>query len=310
MSRPSPEQPRALFAGLCTLDVIQSVTHVPAANEKVTALRQAVAAGGPAANAAVTFAHLGGHATLVTGVGAHPLAAGIHADLRQARVALIDVAGRDAAPPPVSAIMVTAGSGERAVVSPNALGRAVKPPAGLDAMVKGAQAVLIDAHHRELALAVARAARAHGRLCVLDGGSWKENTRALLPYVDVAVCAADFRPPGISTSYEIFDYLLDNGVSWAAITNGASPIAWAGPGKRAEIAVPAVAVVDTLGAGDVFHGAFTYAISAVREIDRARFISALKLGAKVAAYACQSFGTRAWMKLGPAQALGPAEAPG
>ena len=303
MSRDSPAEPRALFVGLCTLDIIQSVTHVPAANEKMTALRQTVAAGPPATNAAVTFAHLGGHSTLVTGVGDHPLAEGIRADLQQAGVALIDVAGADAASPPVSSIMVTAGSGERSVVSLNATGRTLKPPAGLDALVSDSRTVLIDAHHPDLALAAARPARALGRLCIMDGGSWKDNTHDLLSYVDVAVCSADFHPPGVSTAAETLDYLLDSGVTWAAITNGARPIIWAGPGMRSEIPVPTVTVMDTLGAGDIFHGAFGYAISEFRDIDSAGFISALQVGAKVAAYACQSFGTRTWMKSGPTHAL-------
>lgn len=52
-------RPDGLFVGLCTLDVIQLVDHVPAPDEKLTAREQTVAAGGPAANAAVTFAYLG-----------------------------------------------------------------------------------------------------------------------------------------------------------------------------------------------------------------------------------------------------------
>ena len=299
MSRPSGEEPRALFAGLCTLDIIHSVTRVPAANEKMTALRQTVAAGGPVTNAAVAFAHLGGHATLLTGVGAHPLADGIRADLEQAGVALIDVADGDAAPPPVSSIMVGTGSGERAVVSLNATGRMLMLPTALEDLVRNFQTILIDAHHSELALAAARAVRAHGRLCILDGGSWKDNTRDLLSYVDMAVCSADFHPPGTSTPDETLDYLLDSRVSWAAITNGANPIVWAGPGMRSEIPVPAVTVVDTLGAGDIFHGSFAYAISAARKIDSAAFVSALRFGMKVAGYACQFFGTRKWLRTGP-----------
>lgn len=43
-------RPEGLFVGLCTLDVIQLVDHVPAPDEKLTAREQTVAAGGPAAN--------------------------------------------------------------------------------------------------------------------------------------------------------------------------------------------------------------------------------------------------------------------
>jgi sugar/nucleoside kinase (ribokinase family) len=299
MNSPLAEEPRALFVGLCTLDLIYSVTHVPGANEKITALRQTVSAGGPATNAAVTFAHLGGQATLLTGVGEHTLAAGIRADLQLADVALVDVAGEAARAPAISTIMVTSGSGERSVVSLNATGQTLQPPTGLDSLVESSQTVLIDGHHSELALAAVQAGHERGRLCILDGGSWKDNTRHLLSYLDAAVCSADFHPPGVSTVHETLDYLLDNGVSWAAVTNGPQPIAWACNDARSEIPVPAVTVVDTLGAGDIFHGAFAYAISKARRIEPADFISALERSAVVAACACQSFGTRTWMKSEP-----------
>jgi sugar/nucleoside kinase (ribokinase family) len=296
MTSPAGPRPRALFAGLCTLDIIQSVTHLPAANEKVTALRQTVAAGGPATNAAVTFAYLGGQATLITGIGVHPLAAGIRADLRLAGVELIDMGAANTGPPPVSAILVSTGSGDRSVVSLNAAGRALWAPARLDALADRAGAVLVDAHHGDLALAAARAARARGRLCILDGGSWKDATQPLLPYLDVAICSADFQPPGTTGSSETLDYLLAHGVGWAAVTSGSAPIAWAGPGIRSQLPVPAVTAVDTLGAGDILHGAFAYAICGAGQVDQASFVSALRAGTEVAARSCQSFGTRTWME--------------
>jgi sugar/nucleoside kinase (ribokinase family) len=298
ISKSSHIEPRALFVGLCTLDIIQLVTHVPAANEKVTGLRQTVAAGGPASNAAVAFAHLGGSATLVSGLGVHPLAAGVRADLKQARVELIDAAASDTSAPPVSSIMVTKSSGERSVVSINAAGRSLTLPTRLSDLVSRAQAILIDGHHPELALAAAQAARAAARVCVLDGGSWKNNTRDLLPYIDIAVCSADFHPPGTSTVRETLDYLGENGVAWAAITQGAGPIAWAGPRVSSEISVPEVKAVDTVGAGDIFHGAFIYAISSVSDIHQAAFVSALESSAATAAYSCQYFGTREWITTG------------
>src|SRR5690625_5828251 len=67
-------RPRGVFAGLATLDVIHRVDASPGPDEKVTALSQFVAAGGPAANAAVTFAALGGHAVLLTALGRSPIA--------------------------------------------------------------------------------------------------------------------------------------------------------------------------------------------------------------------------------------------
>lgn len=269
---------------------------MPGPNEKVTALRQAVAAGGPATNAAMTFACLGGHATLLTGVGTHPLAHGMRADLAQAGVRLIDAAEADDTAPAVSSIIVTQGTGDRSVVSMNATDTLLPPPPSLDRLVDEAWCVLIDGHHPALALAAARAARTRGRPCILDGGSWKGNSADLLPYVDIAVCSADFRPPGVTSTAGVLDFLVDSGTSWVAITDGAAPITWAGGGKRGEIPVPAADLVDTLGAGDVFHGALAYALAGAVTADAHSFSLALQFAAVVASYSCQTFGTRTWME--------------
>ena len=58
--RTNPAAPVGVFVGLTVLDVVHRVTALPGRNEKITALSQFLAAGGPAANAAVIFAALGG----------------------------------------------------------------------------------------------------------------------------------------------------------------------------------------------------------------------------------------------------------
>src|SRR6201991_3371515 len=88
----SEKAPVGVFVGLATLDVIHRITKAPAANQKITSASQFVAAGGPAANAAVTFAALGGCAVLVTALGDDPVADLIRADLAAYRVDVIDVA--------------------------------------------------------------------------------------------------------------------------------------------------------------------------------------------------------------------------
>src|SRR3546814_15623512 len=77
----SEKAPVGVFVGLATLDVIHRIAKAPAVNEKITSTAQFVAAGGPAANAAVTFAALGGDATLVTALGDAPVADLIRADI-------------------------------------------------------------------------------------------------------------------------------------------------------------------------------------------------------------------------------------
>jgi sugar/nucleoside kinase (ribokinase family) len=290
LSRPAAG---VLFVGLCTLDVIQLVDHVPARDEKTVALRQTIAAGGPATNAAVTCSYLGGAATLLTGVGAHPLAAGIRADLAPHGVTILDLHQDHAEPPTVSSIMVTESTGERAVVSTNAVGHDLRPPDNLDALVADATVVELDGHHISLARAVATQAAAAGRVTLFDGGSWKPGTADLLPYLDVVVCSAGFRPPDVS---DVLRFLLDSGVSFAAVTSGPGPIRWQTTDDSGTFAVPAGIIADTLGAGDVLHGALAYALHQNPALTTDVFVSALTFAAGIATRSCASFGTRGWMR--------------
>lgn len=287
---------RALFVGLCTLDVITLVDHVPAPNEKLTARTQTVAAGGPATGAAATFAHLGGEAVLLTAFGGHALAGAIDADLAALGVDVINLTADSPAPPAVSTILVTAATGDRAVASTNvASGTSVSPPGDLSVLVGDADVVLVDAHHPALAVPAARLARAAGVPTLLDAGSWRPATPTLLPYVDVAVCSADFHPPGTSTPAEVLAFLHDAGVRWTAVTQGPSPILR----PEGQIPVPAVThVVDTLGAGDVLHGALAHHLAAhiTPRLTPPAFDTALAFAADVASRSCGSFGTRAWMR--------------
>ncbi|MEU6374995.1 PfkB family carbohydrate kinase [Streptomyces sp. NPDC046909] len=293
-----PERtPVGLFVGLCTLDVIQLVDHVPTSDEKLTARDQAIAAGGPAANAAAVFSHLGGAARLLTAIGSHPLGLAAAADLHDLGVTVTDLAASSMDPPAVSSILVTASTGERAVASTNATAHRLTPPDDLDALVAACDIVQFDGHHTELALAAARAAQALGRPTVLDAGSWKDGTWDLLPSIDVAVCSADFRPPGAAgTPTRTLRFLREQGVAWSAVSQGGGPIVWAGPDGGGTVEVPEVRVADTLGAGDFLHGALTHHLALRGELTSGGFVEALRAAAVVASRACTSFGTRAWMR--------------
>jgi sugar/nucleoside kinase (ribokinase family) len=137
----------------------------------------------------------------------------------------------------------------------------------------------------------AKAARAGGIQVVLDGGSWKDGTQKLLANVDTAICSADFRPPGCSTEDDVFNYLKDRGLTNIAITRGAEPIRFVSKGTSGLVQVPQVERVDTMGAGDIFHGAFCYYTSLGHT-----FVEAMEEATEIAAESCRFRGTREWMK--------------
>lgn len=280
---------KGLFVGLTTVDLIYLTDHFPAPNEKMVALDQMIVAGGPATNAAVTFAGLGSQAQLLSVVGTHPLATMIKSDLAAHRVELIDLNSQLLHSPPASSIIVTQGTGSRAVVSLNA----TKIPATVDQIpnniLQDVDIVLVDGHQIAVAVAIARAAHSANIPVVLDGGSWKPGLDALLPYVSYAICSANFYPPSCQSASEVFGYFTEFSLPFIAITAGKKPIQYQANSQLNSISIPTVDIVDSLGAGDVFHGAFCHYIVQLS------FVDALATAAKIASYSCRFFGTREFL---------------
>lgn len=277
---------QGLFVGLTTLDLIYLTTRLPNNNEKIVALKQIVSAGGPATNAAVTFNCLGSQAKLLSLIGTHPLSNLIRSDLEEYSVKFIDLDANYSQSPPVSSIFVTESTGERAVVSVNATKSQARVEQIPDHILLNTDIVLIDGHQLAISLAIARQAQAKKIPVVLDGGSWKTGLELILPYIDYAICSSDFYPPNCHNSENVFDYLQKQNISYIAITNGADDIQYISQNQKGKVAIKKLKAVDTLGAGDIFHGAFCFYIL------REQFIDAINDAAKVASCSCQYFGTR------------------
>ena len=293
--RPNAPQANVLCVGLSTLDVVHLVDAVPAANAKVVAHTFELAAGGPAANAGVAAASCGACVTFVTALPSHPLADAVVTDLAAAGVQTL-VAGRYNGPPITASILVTRGTGERAIISPSsaAAGDSLEV-LGDSTSVDSFGCVLIDGYFRQLALPLCEQARAAGIPVVFDGGSFKAHTDEVLACVDVAVLSADFAPPGTGGKPEaVMDYVMAGGASAVAITQGAEPVLWRTGGREGAVEVPTVAAVDTLGAGDFFHGALAWRVAALGW-DAERFEEDLGFAAGVASRSTLSFGTRQWL---------------
>lgn len=281
-----------LFVGLTTLDLIYGVAQLPQPNRKQTATEMAISAGGPATNAAIAFRHLGNRAIVLSALGVHPLADLVRADLATQGVECIDLAPHRTAPPPLSTVMVTPSNGDRAVVSRNALDLQVDARLPSDLDLASVDIVLADGHQLGASLAVAQKVRTNGVPIVLDGGSWKPHLDTLLPLIDYAICSADFFPPGCHTPMEVIQYLQQAITQpQIAITQGGEPIFYHDQGTSGLLNVPQIQPVDTLGAGDAFHGAFCHWIL------HTPFVAALEQSTAIAALACQSFGTRQWLQM-------------
>ena len=281
----------ALFVGLITLDFIYLADSPPQNNQKLVATDYTVAAGGPATNAAVTFSHLGNKATILGVLGSHPMKQLICTDLENCQFAIIDLDPHQITPPPVSSIIVTQGTGERAVISINA----VKTQANITSIppniLENIDIILIDGHQMAISFHLAQTAKTHNIPIVIDGGSWKPGFAEILPFVNYALCSANFYPPNCKNQQDVFNYLQDFNIPHIAITQGENPIQYLTCGQSGVVNVPKIQTVDTLGAGDIFHGAFC------NYILQTSFIDALALAGNIATNACKYFGTRHWMNL-------------
>ena len=275
-----------LFVGLITLDLVYLTATYPDNNQKVVAANYAVTAGGPATNAAVTFSYFNNQTTLIGVLGNHPITHLIKADLEKHNVRIQDLDKNRSEPPPVSSIITTQDTGDRAVISINATKSQISKELISSEILHNIDIVLIDGHQMAASLEIAQLAKSKNIPIVIDGGSWKLGFEEILPFVDYAICSANFYPPNCESQEEVFDYLASQNIRHIAITQGKKSIKYLNKGKFGNIAIPKVNVVDTLGAGDIFHGAFCHYIF------DGEFTEALRNAANIAAHSCQYFGTR------------------
>jgi len=297
LDKPTQITPTLWFVGLTTLDVIHRGAAPAHRDQKVTANWQGVSAGGPAANAAVVAATLGAKVVLFTALGNHPAAAVARMDLMGHGVQVVDVA--DAAFQfPVSAILVDERTSQRSVVSldgsgwaaPGLLPPDLSPPA--DALVPAA--VLFDGHHPHLARQVA-AWIPHltpRPKVILDGGRWRDIFAELIPMADVAALSQDFQVPAPLAQGTPSATCLALGAKAVVITHGPATVEWATAAEFGTVPVPAVQALDTLGAGDAFHGALTYYLA-----KGAPLPEAIAQANRVAATKVQHLGNRNWLSL-------------
>jgi sugar/nucleoside kinase (ribokinase family) len=292
---------RVLFVGRTTLDVLYWLDKLPEEDTKVFARQFQAAPGGPALNAAITHSLLGGQAMLVSAVGCGPWAIPVRAELERRGIFLFDLAAETTYETPLTTVLVNASNSSRTIVNPPVAPVALRQlGASWDAEMPASwgaipPVVLCDGFHLEQALPLLAACRAAGAALCLDGGSWKPGTAELAPLLTAAICSERFVLPGQNVSgisgdpEAIFAWYAASGVAHIAITRGGRPILGWDRGRRFEIAVDKIAATDTLGAGDVLHGAFCHFFA-----QNPDFEPALRRASAIATLSCQSLGIQSW----------------
>ena len=119
-----------------------------------------------------------------------------------------------------------------------------------------------DGHQPDAAIHYAKLCREAGILTSLDGGGLRTNTHELMEFIDVAIVAERLCEQMNLSPKEMLDYLKGRGCRIGGITMGERGLFWYDESGTARIMpalpIPRQLVLDTNGAGDVFHGAYVY----------------------------------------------------
>jgi sugar/nucleoside kinase (ribokinase family) len=240
-----------IFVGLSTFDICYEMEELPARNEKSRTDLCWTTAGGPSLNAALTYARLGGIAVIYTAAARTGLGEAIHHAAEHCGLSVVNCAA-DKSYIPIASIVIHPSNGDRTILSCNR--DAIGFDETLPAMEEGAF-LFWDGYYTELFERLAAGA-AKAMPVVYDGGSWKENNRHLLRHITLPIVSERFLGHGDARPW--LDSVADAGGE-VIVTRGERPILRRCGADRQEYHVPEIRAVDTLGAGDVFHGAFCFA---------------------------------------------------
>lgn len=272
-----------LVVGVAVVDYVFYVDAFPETAEKYRARDARIVGGGCGANAAVALARLGGAAHLAARLGADATAQLILSDLKAEGVetSLCDQTGARSS---CSSILVDA-AGERQIV--NFRGAGLTEAADHISGAPTVSAVLADTRWTKGAVAAMELAKSRGVPGVLDVEAGAD------PAVLALTSHAAFSVQGLADLFpgdpgEALARIVTEHGGWACVTMGADGVLWRDASGKGHVPSPRVDVVDTLGAGDVWHGAFALRLSeGAPETEAIRFANA------VAALKCTRPGGRA-----------------
>ncbi|RJQ43818.1 MAG: sugar kinase [Nitrospiraceae bacterium] len=267
--------------GQCALDHLFVIDSFPAADTKKEVLKWTISGGGPVATALVSLARLGMKCRFHGIIGDDEAGQKISESLKQEHVNVQGLLTRQGSCSQAAFIAVEKGSGRRTIFWKRPSAEPLKPHELPNDFPGDADFLLLDGLMSEVSFYAAQKARDKGIPVMLDAGRVREGMIELAHLCDYVVCSEEFARE-LMQGTEPFDpakaiiYMKSFGAKSATITLG----------DRGSITVccddifytPSfnVDVVDTTGAGDVFHGGYVYGLLQKWNIrDVVRFASAL-----------------------------------
>jgi sulfofructose kinase len=284
--------------GLATIDIMTLVPRLPGRDEVFRARRILLQGGGPAATALVAAARLGATTAYLGPIAPTTWGALARAGLESEGVDTSHAPTRASGEQAVSVILVDQATGQRSILYDSGEMQELSPAEVPAELIASARALHLDGSHLEAACRAAEIARQAGVVVSFDGGAGElwAGTELLLPLVDLMVVARRFAEqhtgqadplqagPALLDTYQPRQVVITDGARGCWYWDAAQhPTA----GQIHQPAFP-TDVVDTTGAGDVFHGAYLYATLQGWAARRC-----LAFAAATAALKCRALGGRA-----------------
>jgi sulfofructose kinase len=277
-----------LTVGVAVIDIVMSVDTLPRKPEKYRARDAAIVGGGCAANAAAAIARLGGRSMLAARTGQDQIGDMIVAGLAGEGVDCTLVRRIPGGRSSFSSIYVDA-AGERQIVNFRDMALSFDASWLEQRIPDNVDAILADTRWPQGAAVAMKVARARGIPGLLDAEApVREADEALRQASHIAFSAQGLRDfAGADDLDDALASAREETSAWVCVTDGAAGVTFYEDGERAHEPAFPIDVVDTLGAGDIWHGAFALALGEGR---RAR--SAIRFASAVAALKCTRFGGR------------------
>ena len=286
----APEPPRILCTGIIVLDEVFRVEEFPQPDGKVQATGFFTVNGGCAANAAVAIARLGGRAALAGPLGGPPgeddNGDRVLAALAREHVDCTFCQRVSGLPTALSAIFMNA-RGDRTIVTYRDQRIAATMPRDADAIAAAADLVMADNRYPAFVTPICAAARRRDIPVVIDGDRPTAEDDPLFKLATHLIFSSECLRATTGAD-DLADGLARMGRrtgAFLAVSNGPDDILFIAGGKLCRLPVFAVDAVDTLGAGDAFHGGFALALA-----EGKGEVEAMRFGAAVAGIKCSRIG--------------------
>jgi sulfofructose kinase len=276
--------------GLNATDTLILVPHFPAYAGKAPFTREILSPGGQVASAMIACARLGLRVKYIGAVGDDERGRIQMESLRAAELDIEHVQIRRNCANQSAYIVVDQSTGERTVFWRRDECLRIDPEQIAPEQIANARLLHIDGHDTAAVAHAARIARAHSIPVTMDVDTIYAGFDKVLPNVDYLIASSEFpsRWTGEGDPLRALEVLQNQyGMRVAAMTVGAHGALARVDGKFIYSPAFVVNCIDTTGAGDVFHGAFCYAV-----LQEMPMREALEFSNAMAALNCTALGAR------------------